>query len=53
METFKKSLFENFDRHYKLNKAPFIINIETEWLDEFGDMLTEALKAFINDLTDE
>lgn len=53
MEIFKKTLFQNFDRHYKLNKAPFIINIETEWLDEFGEILTEALKTFINDLTDD
>ena len=45
-------LFTNFKQHYQLNKAPFIINIETEWFNEFGEMLTNALKTFVNDLTD-
>lgn len=48
----EEMLFTNFMQHYKLNKAPFIINIETEWFNEFGEMLTEALKKFVNDLTD-
>lgn len=46
-----KQLLDNFNRHYKTNKAPFIINIETNWFEQFGDMLTEALVQFINDLT--
>jgi len=46
-------LFNNFKQHYKLNKAPFIVNIETEWFDdEFGEMLMHALKTFVSDLTD-
>lgn len=45
-------LFSNFELHYKTNKAPFILNIETEWFDEFGEMLTGALQSFINALTD-
>lgn len=48
----EEMLFTNFMQHYKLNKAPFIINIETEWFNEFGEMLTQALKKFVNDLTD-
>ncbi len=48
----EEMLFNNFRQHYKLNKAPFIINIETEWFDEFGDMLTNALRTFVSDLTD-
>jgi len=48
----EKMLFTNFELHYKTNKAPFILNIETEWFDEFGEMLTGALQSFINALTD-
>lgn len=46
-------LLENFDRHYKTNKAPFVVNIELAWFDRFGDMLTEALIEFIEKLTNE
>jgi hypothetical protein len=50
-----KLLFEtlllNFNRSYYTNKAPFVINIETSWLDKYGDHLVEAFKKFINLLT--
>lgn len=41
----------NFERHYKTNKAPFVINIELSWFDRFGEMLTDALIDFIDKLT--
>lgn len=44
-------LMDNFNRSYMTNKAPFIINIETSWLDEYGNILTDAIVQFINDLT--
>jgi len=44
-------LFENFDRHYKTNKAPFIINIELSWFEKHADILTNALITFIDELT--
>lgn len=44
---------ENFERHYKTNKAPFVINLELSWFKDFGDILTEALVEFINKLTNE
>ncbi len=44
-------LINNFERHYKTNKAPFVINIEMIWFEEFGEMLTEALVNFVNKLT--
>ena len=44
-------LFENFNRHYKTNKAPFILNIELSWFEKHGSILTDALVKFINDLT--
>ena len=47
----EEQLFDNFNRHYRTNKAPFVLNIETIWFEEFGDMLTEALVKFINELT--
>jgi hypothetical protein len=47
----EQMLFDNFKRHYETNKAPFIINIETSWLETHGEILTEALLKFINDLT--
>lgn len=50
-ELIEKMLFENFESHYNLNKAPFILNLETEWFDEFGEMLTKALRSFVNELT--
>ena len=50
-EILEKQLMFNFERHYKLNKAPFIINIETSWFKSHGEMLTEALIKFVNALT--
>lgn len=44
-------LFYNFERHYVTNKAPFVLNIETSWLNKYGDMLTNALVKFIDELT--
>lgn len=45
-------LIDNFKRHYRTNKAPFVINIELNWFEKYGDMLTNALIKFINELTD-
>lgn len=47
----EEQLFDNFRRHYDTNKAPFVINIETIWLDKYGDMLTGAFRKFVNNLT--
>lgn len=44
---------ENFERHYKSNKAPFVINIELGWFERFGDILTDALTNFTNKLTND
>ena len=44
---------ESFERHYKTNKAPFVVNIELSWFEKYGDVLTEALIDFINKLTNE
>jgi hypothetical protein len=44
-------LIKNFESHYKTNKAPFVINIEMIWFEDFGEMLTEALVNFVNKLT--
>jgi hypothetical protein len=46
-------LEESFAAHYKTNKAPLVINIETSWFYKYGDMVTEALVKFISDLTSE
>jgi len=46
-----EQLMANFNRSYMNNKAPFIINIETNWLDEYGNILTDAIVQFINFLT--
>ena len=47
----EEQLFENFDRHYKTNKAPFIINIELSWFEKHADILTNALITFVDELT--
>lgn len=47
----EEMLIDNFKRHYTTNKAPFVINIETIWFEQFGEMLTEALVNFVNKLT--
>lgn len=44
-------LIENFNRQYKTNKAPFIINIELEWFDKYGDLITDSLVQFISNIT--
>lgn len=44
---------DNFERHYKTNKAPFVVNIELAWFERFGDILTEALIDFIHKLTSD
>jgi len=44
-------LFHDFDI-YMGNKAPFVINIELNWFDKYGEILTNALVKFINELTD-
>ena len=44
-------LIKNFNRHYKTNKAPFIINIETNWFKSHGEILTNALVKFVDILT--
>ena len=44
-------LIENFQSHYKPNKAPFVINIETAWFEKYGNILTDALVQFIDELT--
>lgn len=42
-----EQLNDNFNRHYKTNKAPFVINIELAWFERYGEMLTDALVEFI------
>jgi hypothetical protein len=44
---------DNFERHYKTNKAPFVVNIELAWFERFGEILTEALIDFIHKLTSD
>ncbi len=51
VKVIEDQLHENFKRHYETNKAPFVINIETNWLDKYADMLTGAFKRFVNNLT--
>jgi len=46
-------LLNNFKRHYDTNKAPFVVNIETSWLQRYGDILTGALVNFISNMTNE
>ncbi len=50
-QVLENQLLEDFNRHYKTNKAPFIINIETSWFQKYPDILTNALVNFVNELT--
>ena len=35
----------------RVNKAPFIFDIKTSWINSHGDILSEALEKFIRNLT--
>jgi hypothetical protein len=52
-DTLVEMLMKSFNGHYSVNKAPFLINIETSWFNRHGDMVTDALVKFISDLTSE
>ncbi len=47
----EEQLFNNFFSHYKRNKAPFVLNIETAWFEKYGQILTDAIVQFIHELT--
>ncbi len=50
----KELLFRKFKTHYRSNKAPLIINIETDWLtsdSQKNSKLTDALVQFVAEIT--